>query len=275
MAQAYGLKLIIARPTKLSTRPTTLVYKRSFINRIAAVTPRPCLLCGSSGKHALPVCPPCEADLPRASYRCEQCALPLPKPPRKTLSPRCGQCLAAPPTQTRCLAAFQYGFPVRELITHLKFQQKMVYGRALGTLLGDFIASQYLNQDYPDALIPVPLSTRRLKERGFNQSALIGQYALKEINRHTSLSPTPPLKMLKHCVKKTVHTAPQTALTGQARRQSLKYAFEIDANGCQGLRSIALIDDVYTTGATLKALSDLFKSQGVEQIHLWCVARAE
>ena len=274
-----------------------MVYNRLFFNRIAAKAHQPCALCGIPGEHSLPICLPCKLDLPRSQYQCEYCALPLPRPasnhrPKRTQS--CGQCLSQPPLQSRCLAAFQYGFPVRELITTLKFQRNMVYGRVLGTLLGDFIAQQYQQhpqhhqqhqqQAYPDAVIAVPLSNARLKERGFNQAAVIGKYALQEINRQSNARPPSntlprhsrpqPLKLLTNSIEKVLHTPAQTSLSGHDRKQALKHAFRIKPGWDPTIQSIALIDDVYTTGATLKTISELFKEQGVQQIHFWCVARA-
>jgi len=167
---------MIAFTPMLSTGMQSLVYNRSIFNLFAGATQQPCLLCGTSGHHALPICTPCRADLPQPPYCCARCALPLPKPPSNAASPTvqiCGQCSIAPPIQDRCLAAFQYGFPIRELITTLKFQHQMVYGRALGTLLGDFLVNQYQEQPYPDAIVAVPLSRARLKQRGFNQAEVI------------------------------------------------------------------------------------------------------
>lgn len=157
----------------------------------------------------------------------------------------------------------------------------MIYGRALGTLLGDFIVNQYQEQPYPDAIVAVPLSRERLKERGFNQAEVIARYALQEINRHTKHSkkgrpthtPAKPLKLVHRSLEKVIHTSPQTALSGSERKQPLNHAFQIKSNWHQDIRSIAIIDDVYTTGATLKAISELFRNKGVNEIHLWCVAR--
>ncbi len=131
-----------------------------------------CLLCGESTDTPQPICTPCESELPWLGDQCSVCALPLPM-----AGLRCGQCASQPPAFERVLAPWAYDFPVDSLISRFKHQAKWPLGRLLGELLAQSLQHHFdEGLERPDALVPVPLATRRLRQRGFNQAALLARW---------------------------------------------------------------------------------------------------
>ncbi len=89
----------------------------------------------------------------------------------------CGQCLKQPPAFERVAAPWTYSFPVDSLITRFKHSAKWPFGRLLAELLGKFLQHRFDEDlDRPDALIPVPLASKRLRQRGFNQAAMLARW---------------------------------------------------------------------------------------------------
>lgn len=126
-------------------------------------------------------------------------------------------------------------------------------------------------------LIPVPLEKKRLKWRGFNQA--------EEIAKELSISMGIPL--LKDCLFKTKETPPQMELTAEERKENLKEAFvvnnkyliknheEIPLGFYAAGKKILLVDDVYTTGATMEECARVLKQTGAKEIQGIVIARGE
>ena len=120
-------------------------------------------------------------------------------------------------------------------------------------------------------LCPIPLSNQRLRERGFNQSQLLGKGIRAQLSRTNTVAP--PLIDLLQRVR---NTAPQTTLDWQQRQDNVRDAFALhDRKRAQSQgASIVLIDDVITTGATLNAAALTLKQAGAAQVVGLAVARA-
>ncbi|MFT6217976.1 MAG: ComF family protein [Cycloclasticus pugetii] len=114
----------------------------------------------------------------------------------------------------------------------------------------------------PDALIAVPLHPKRLKERGFNQAELIAQHIHKELN----------IPLVSPDLTRIINSTSQTSLKASERRKNLKNAFCYEPS--IELRSIAVIDDVVTTGSTANEIAKTLKKKGVQQVEIWAFARA-
>jgi ComF family protein len=176
---------------------------------------------------------------------------------------RCGGCLGRPPAFDATYALFAYLPPITKLIMELKFHHKLVNAEILGQLMADTLKNRwYYNKTLPDVIIPVPLHAKRLQERGFNQAL--------EIARPISNLLQIPLDTLS--CKRTRHTTAQARLVAEERHQNVKDAFIItqDFTG----QTIALLDDVITTGQTVTELSKTLKKAGAKRIDIWAVARA-
>jgi ComF family protein len=214
-----------------------------------SILPAHCVLCAARTARAR-LCGACAAALPRlADTCCPTCALPLSS--RGT----CGACLRHPPQFDRVRAAFAYTFPLDALIQAYKYGGDLT----LGALFAAHLVS-HVDADV-DALVPMPLSASRLRERGFNQA----QELAREIGRALRLP------VLSDACRKVVDTAPQASLPPAERARNVRGAFVCDAD-LTGKR-IAVVDDVMTTGATLNELARNLKRAGALSVTGWIVAR--
>ncbi len=214
--------------------------------------PQSCFLCGyPQANRAL--CDACLHQLPKISNPCFRCGLPLPSPGS------CGACLAAPPPFQRTFCLWQYRWPTDVLIQGFKFHARF----ELLPLFANQLASriQQSGPPYPTALVPVPLSSERLKERGFNQSRLLA-------NSLTSLLPNHPEHI--HVGRRHQETH-QTDLPAKHRMNNLKNAFYL--THATNHHHVAIVDDVITTTATIKSLAQLLTNSGIQQIDVWAIAR--
>ena len=220
-----------------------------------------CLLCGKSSPGNLALCKPCQAELPHIQTACLCCAVALgPHAPEHGL---CGQCSIEPPPFERCYPLGDYAFPLREMIARLKFHGRFSIGRTLGLLLALRLAAAF-EASPPDALLPVPLHSGRLRQRGFNQSIEVA----RQLSRHCKI-PTLP-----HYCQRIRASKPQRGLCATAREQNVQGVFRIATETMRATpRHIVIVDDVVTTMATVKAIAYLLKKEGVERVDVACLAR--
>ncbi|MBS0358976.1 MAG: ComF family protein, partial [Proteobacteria bacterium] len=178
--------------------------------------PRCCILCGDLSYCDRDLCLACEKDLPSLSNGCEQCALPLPT--ENTNSKLCAHCLKSPPPYHCTLSLFHYEKPIRRLISSLKFHNQLGYAKLFSSLLLEKISSHYQNtQQWPEAIIPVPLHPKRLRQRGFNQALEIAKPISKRLKIPLDIS---------HC-HRVLATAGQTTLPADLRPNNVYRAFKI------------------------------------------------
>ena len=213
--------------------------------------PGSCLLCTADCANAL-LCDACTADLPALPpHACPQCG------EQTTHGERCGACLKAPPAFAKTYALFRYEFPVDRIIQAFKYGHQLTMADWAGERL-----AQVINAAEYDLLIPLPLHPQRLRERGFNQSVEIA----RRIARHTGI----PLD--QQTLIRTRATAPQAELAMKERARNVRGAFECQTD--HSGRRLLLIDDVMTTGATLREAARVLKLHGAATIHIAVIARA-
>jgi ComF family protein len=207
------------------------------------------------------ICAPCLAELPHQSnLRCQQCAVRLTSHDQSL----CGQCLRKPPAFDRTIAAFDYAFPIDQLIQKLKYGHDLSLRAALSK---SFVRRYHetSNSPRPDVLLVTPVSKARLAERGFNQSTELA----KPIAQALAL-PFAPLTLAR--IKET---PPQAQLPWKDRHKSIRGAFMVSApQAVQGKR-VAVLDDVLTTGATLNEIASVLKAAGAIHVETWVIARTQ
>jgi ComF family protein len=225
------------------------------------ILPFTCIFCKKRADREQDLCQACFHDLPIVTQKCTRCAQQLASLAAEA-ELLCGACLHTPPPFTHTYSLFAYEPPLTTLILDLKFHQQLVYARILGELMATAVREKwYLSRPLPTLLIPVPLHPQRLKERGFNQALEIA----RPLSQHLRLPlETAGLKRLKN-------TAPQMHLVAEKRKQNLENAF-IYMGNLRG-KSVALMDDVMTTGSTLRAAALALLAQGAAQVVAWCCAR--
>jgi ComF family protein len=205
-----------------------------------------------------PVCEACVSQFAQPHTRCISCALPLPAGMR-----HCGACLKNPPPLERCLAAVAYAYPWHTLIQDYKFHAEPGLVRSFATLLR---AAPWVEPalDEADLLLPMPLTTTRLKERGYNQALLLAR----------ALEPT---KTRADILLRIQDTPAQHTLKRAERLTALNHAFAVEpllADTLRGQR-VVLVDDVMTTGASLYTAARVLKVAGASQVTGLVVARTE
>lgn len=219
--------------------------------------PRICVLCDAPGYKHLDLCDGCIADLPWLNGCCTVCAVPLPL----NLLTLCGQCLTKKPSFSRCISAFEYRYPVDKLIIKFKFSQQLIIGKALAYLAAEIILQQSDENELPDILIPVPIHPKRLRERGFNQALEIADVLSQRFD----------IPVDYQSCSRLINTASQKSLSAKLRRSNLKGAFSVKRSLQD--QSIAIIDDVMTTGATAEALTCCLINAGARNVQVWTLAR--
>ncbi|HEY2394933.1 MAG TPA: ComF family protein [Rudaea sp.] len=225
------------------------------------ILPSHCLLCAQDGDGRRDLCAACAGDLVRNRLCCPRCALPLQAP-----APLCGECLLHEPPFDAAFAPFLYGHPIDLLVTKLKFGRSLAAGRVLSELWRDAVAD--LSPARPDLFVPVPLHASRLRERGYNQALELARPLARALG----------IPLGGKVLSRTKATAAQSNLDAKARRRNLRGAFTLDPVPLTGAASqslhIALVDDVMTTGATLRECARMLKRAGVARVDVWALARA-
>ena len=220
--------------------------------------PSQCAICARwPGKR---ICGDCAARWAGVQPRCRHCALPL------AGATECGACLRAPPAFDAAWAAVDYGYPWSSLLAQLKFQQDPGAAHALAQLLAQVpgVAAALAAARW---IVPVPLSAQRLRERGFNQSALLARVLARQ----------PRAGDCANLLVRTRHTAAQSGLQREPRLRNLRGAFEVPAR-CAALlagQRVVLVDDIMTTGATLEAAAQALRRAGAIHICAMVVARTQ
>jgi len=232
------------------------LLRESAMRTARRALPQACALCAAPAGIAL-VCPACTAALPRLLRACPVCALP------HSTAGRCGACIATPPPFEAAVASFVYAFPVDRLLHELKYAGRLAYAEWAAAELAASVAPTL--DARPDGrridlVAAIPLSPVRQRERGFNQAL--------EIARRVARALDVPLG---HVVDRPGGGTPQAQLSWSERVRNVRGAFACRRD-VRGL-TIALVDDVMTTGATLAEAATTLKRAGAARIEAWAVAR--
>jgi len=171
--------------------------------------------------------------------------------------------MAEPPPFERAVCALDYGFPWQSLITRFKFDGAVDLARPLAERLA--AAVRGAGTDRPDCVVPVPLSNRRLAERGFNQAWELARRVARGLH----------IPAHADALLRVIDTPHQAGLERRARLSNLHGAFATAAPYRSQLsgQHVALVDDVMTTGATLAAAAAALQRAGVARVQVWVLAR--
>ena len=214
--------------------------------------PEDCFLCGAKCKRRT-LCEACRGRLPRLPLlACPQCALP-------TLDGNhCGRCLKSPPFYETTAAPLDYRFPTDRLILGFKYGRNL----ALLPILTECLIERLADTLAVDTVVPMPLSPGRLRERGFNQALEIAKHLCEALG----------LGLKAETCRKIRDSWPQAALPWGERPRNVRGAFvcDFDLSG----QSVAIVDDVMTSGATMNELARVLRKAGASHVSAWAVARA-
>jgi ComF family protein len=238
-------------------RPSNTPLRQRLLNWI----PSQCAVCKAWPSNGM-VCEPCVTRFAQPVRRCSTCALTL-KAGMSADIKRCGACIVKQPPLEECLTAVSYEYPWSDCIASYKFGNNPAWARTFALLLKSAPSVEHA-VDEADLIVPVPLSTARLQQRGYNQSL--------EICKHLSRTKTDATLLLR--IKDTLT---QSSLSKSERLKNVKAAFAVEplrAKELQG-KHVLLVDDVMTSGATLHAAAAALRQAGATHITAVVFARTE
>lgn len=172
----------------------------------------------------------------------------------------CAECIDDAPEFTRARSAVVYNEASRKLVIDFKYGDRLHavqtftpwLARAGAALLAD-----------ADLIVPVPLHYRRLWQRRFNQSAILGEALAKRTG----------IDFLPDALLRQRHTEKQKGLSRKERHENVRGAFAVNENAALRDKTIVLVDDVYTSGATLNECARVLKKAGAAQVYVLTIAR--
>jgi len=201
------------------------------------------------------LCDLCRRALPFNGPACPCCAQPLPDDVPSGIP--CADCQARPPSFDRVLAPLLYQPPVDTLVAGLKYRGQLHLAPVLAGICAECIAADTRGVQL---LLPIPMRAQGLRERGFNQAAELA----RQLSRRFDI-PWVADRLLK--VSGGRH---QQSLDRVQRRRNIRGTF---TSRGRLPASVALVDDVVTTGATVEEASRVLRRAGVERIEVWAIAR--
>ncbi|OGV28069.1 MAG: hypothetical protein A3F18_04950 [Legionellales bacterium RIFCSPHIGHO2_12_FULL_37_14] len=190
--------------------------------------------------------------MPSIACACDYCGIPISEGDCKL----CGACMQDPNLSTKIIAPYPYIEPLRSFIHQYKYVGGLYLSSALSHLIKQFIQGREL----PEVLIPMPMHYKRMQERGFNHTILLAQHLSRWLKIPYDIT----------ACKKIKNTVSQASLKAKERKVNLADTFTTTKNN---YKYVAIIDDVYTTGSTIQALTHSLKKSGVARVEAWCIAR--
>jgi len=256
---AAGGMLAHHRPTTASPTAPSAQPGKGWLGRLARWRPAgPCQLCDRWNDHA--VCTACIQRWAPPVSRCHRCAISLAGLPHT--EGVCMDCEAQSPEFDRALAALDYSAPWSTLLARLKFQDACHFAPVLARLL------EQAWRERPQAaslILPLPISTERLRERGYNQSGLVAEALGRRLQ----------LPVAHEVLQRTRHTQRLMRLDHDARQAEIVGAFAVNPAWRRLVlgRHVAVVDDVMTTGATMNEAALTLREAGARSVSAWVVAR--
>ena len=192
---------------------------------------------------------------PATGPRCFKCSKPLKDPEQEY----CSDCSRRTHLFDQGIGIFPYSTLLQESLFKLKYGKRQEYGVFYGELAAVYAKDQICRWKI-DCIIPIPLHRKRLEKRGYNQAEIIAEALGKRLN----------LPVKKKQLKRKINTKPQKDLNPGERQKNIKGAFTAD-EGLKG-ENILLLDDIYTTGATLDEAAGTLKKAGAERVYFLVIA---
>ena len=279
MAACRPAALLILRRLVFKPIPTTSLHgwlaarfqaaRVVWDSLFTLVFPAPCRVCQSPIEQFTPV-PVCEACLlatrPYVGLECARCGLFLHGVALQQETLYCGHCPGEAFVFDQARSYGRYEGVLRSLIHHLKYDGFRPLAKPLGTHLAS--AVQRLDVPSFDLVLPVPLHSKRQRQRGFNPAALLAAALSAGLFKVNGVR-----LGAEDCVR-VRNTRPQTGLRAAERRKNVEGAFEVPRPVRVRSRRLLLVDDVLTTGATVNACAQALIDAGAGSVSVVTLARA-
>jgi ComF family protein len=223
--------------------------------------PPRCEACGRLRRE--PICGECLAQIERIEPPvCEVCGVAF--DPRARGAPKCEECRGRRKPFRIVRTAAHYTGPLADAIRRFKYDGQIVLAKPLSAIMSEALANgaEGLAPATLDVICPVPLHASRLRERGFNQSALLAEHVSQAIG-----------KSVRPLLERTRPTAPQVDLPAPSRAANVRGAFAAVLTEVIAGQRVLLIDDLYTTGATLTECARALNRAGAAEVRVLTLAR--
>ena len=231
--------------------------RQLFSSALNTLAPRHCSLCEQQTEAGF--CSQCQRLLPWINHPCEGCGINLPTSTDRI----CGGCQNASLPWSRMIVPMEYSEPVSGLVQKFKYGRRQDLAYSMAKVMVSAIIKS--GSALPDTIVPVPAFRDKLVSRGYNQAQVIATEfgKLLEIPVYNSL------------IIKTRKTLSQTQIGLASRQKNLKGAFKLSNRTKIGVGlSIVVVDDVVTSGATMRAICEVLQGAGINQISVCAFARA-
>lgn len=220
--------------------------------------PSKCVVCHRVLKEGYKsLCERCEREMPRITEpRCRHCSKPLWDLEKEL----CGDCEGRESALEEGIALYEYDAKLKQSIQNFKYHGELS--------VGDFFAKElverygeWIRRRQPDLIVPVPVHRKRKQFRGFNQADYIAHKIGEQLQ----------IPVSDDYLIRTINTKPQKELDNRLRVQNLRRGMAVRGRLHPKFQKILLVDDIYTTGATLEACASILHAAGAEKIYFSCV----
>jgi len=174
----------------------------------------------------------------------------------------CSQCLTRPYHYKQARAVVKYLPPVAKAVQDFKYRSQTAGLSTFANLLNFHLRQSPLPE--VDTIVPVPLHKKRLQQRGFNQALVLAR----------KFFPQDLKKIAPLALERRAFTQPQTGLNKADRNRNVKNAFAVRQPGSIKNKKVLLVDDVYTTGATVNECARILIRSSAREVHVLTLARA-
>jgi len=212
-------------------------------------------VCGGCGTVGTRWCPECQKNIQTIQGPvCDACGLPQER------AGLCDRCQKQRPAFRKLRSWVAFEDPVQVALHRLKYRRDVGLGEALANQISGFVSQL----SWPiNGLVPIPLGRKRLKERGYNQVAMIAMPLSLQLG----------IPYMPHALRRTRETRSQVGLSAMERQENMQSAFKANPEKVSG-RTVLLIDDVSTTGATLSSAAEALYESGAKDVFAVTVARS-
>lgn len=219
-------------------------------------------------------CPICR-DIVEKEGICKNCILHL-KKVQEPFCLKCGKhifsaeeeycfdCMQTPKSYEYGMPLLEYEEDIKKSVLDIKYHNKREYIPVYAKLMAEEFGHR-IQKIAPNCLLPIPIHSKRRRQRGFNQAELLA----KSLGKYLDLPVRGDILYRKK------DTKAQKELSPQERLQNLSEAFYVEGD-ITGIKKVILIDDIYTTGSTIEACTRVLKQAGVEQVYYMsiCIGKA-
>lgn len=249
----------------MSAGNTQSLFAALWRGILSLVFPAHCALCMKplDPGHALCLCDTCLSELPRLRQPfCPRCGRPIPGQAVVPFDTRCGECRLTPPRFGICRSAGLYEGGLTQCIHLFKYEGKRELAGPLGLLMAECAAREFQGISF-DGLVPVPLHRAKFRARGFNQATALAR----------ELGPRMGVPVEPRALSRVEERDSQSTLTRAARLKNVRGAFAVGRKDLVKGRHFLLVDDVFTTGATIGECVRVLLRGGARAVDVCTLAR--